>query len=213
MTHHTTPTDVTTDGILAFLETLDTDHSWGWPPIDVRRLYFVALTDPDQLDPSEKLARLWRAVCDDTLARYTSPSSVSFGEVDWDESLRRIENEMRGPITECDCYASRPEGHGGEIVGTKVHGGPAKIDCPIYLAEKDRRRTCRHSHRFGTFVPGDTFGTLTACCGAAWSVDDGPYYCKCCYAEVNACYDRHAIYAMWESPDLRHFAERIARLV
>jgi hypothetical protein len=57
---------------------------------------------------------------------------------------------------------------------------------------------------------GDAFGCLTACCGAAWSINDGPEYCKCCYASLDIGWDRHDIYELWEAPPLSWFAERMS---
>lgn len=72
---------------------------------------------------------------------------------------------------------------------------------------------CHHGRSEAEIHWGDRYGCLTACCGSAWSVNDGPPYCKCCFAEIDSSADRHEIYQLWEAPDLAHYAERIARLL
>lgn len=200
-----------TGTVLEFLELIDGDsdkgqvrgHSLGaWPEIDVRRHFYVALRPPvpghpTPADPAESLAQLYVEYHAGTLRRH------NLG-IDWDGELYRISEQLAPKV---DCTACKPDdGRPRHAAGGLWH---TSMDCPTYRAYIDR--SCPPGP-WGELVPGDFYGCLTAC-GSAWSINDGPEYCKGCYRTVDPSYDRHEIYRMWEAPDLAHYAERIERLL
>jgi hypothetical protein len=167
-----------------------------WPSLDVRARYYNKLHDPDH-DPSQIFWLLYKAVELPLIQR-----GLEAGKVDWSEAYY-TQTQTTWPPQPCPRCGS---GDARVTVGRFIHGAAWQA-CPQYELDTMGRR-CPHGSN-GSVQPGDAYGCLTACCGAAWSINDGPPYCKCCYAEIDTSYERHEIYEMWEAPDLAHYAKRI----
>jgi len=202
--------------LLEFLHLIDDDrpagefqgHSLGaWPEIDVRRAYFCSLVrrDPGP-DPDACFAELYcRYVVHDAEVLPRFKGGTCDGQIDWQRAWYDVQDFLDVPVEDC------PEcGPGGTFTAGR-HRHTMISGCPVY--ENWRGPHCP-PNPFGEefLLPADKYGTLTVC-GSAWSVDDGPLYCKGCYREVDASWDRHEIYKLWEAPSLEHYAERIGRLL
>jgi len=210
----TTTTEKQTEAVLAWLEPIDRG-AMGMPDLDIRAMVRWHLGSPQgRPDPIEVMATLYMNAVIRPVELPMFPESGSRpNEVDWSEAYYAAEASLRDPIVTCPECGPPPAGRGSVIEGRFAHGGDGWQSCPQYVADH-ALRGCWHGPP-QEIVAGDDSGALTACCGAAWSYsgDSATPYCKCCYAEVEPVFERATIYKMWESPDLAHFAERIARLV
>jgi hypothetical protein len=211
--------------LIEFLHLIDDDSDAGtiqghrlgaWPQIDVRRAYFCSKVRSDGVggpDMDECFARLYRLHEAGALPIFDSPKSSAYGQIDWDSAWYAVQKELGPPDVDCaECLArGDSDGLGGVTVGRTRHMGRGWMTCSTYKAGHESR--CP-PNPLGpeSCVPGDFYGALTVC-GSAWSVNDGPPYCKGCYVEVDPSYDRHDIYRLWEAPDLEHYAKQIGRLL